>query len=271
MGSVHTRQILVTPEIATAMLAKNTGNYRNLNRRTIDRYARDMEAGAWVLNGEALKFDVLGNLIDGQHRLHAVIQSGRPIESIVVHGLSQSAFLNIDNGKKRSLSDHLRHMGEVSVVTLAASANLGWRYDNGAILTHRAPTITEAMAWISENPSIREDLHPADALNKATGLPGSAYAVLLHVAGRLAPREDVDLFIQNVKTGANLAEDNPCFALRKWATARDKNIGGSKAKSFAVMAKAWNYYITGNPIKILTWKRGGAGQESFPKIVGPDW
>lgn len=53
--------------------------------------------------GVAFRHD--GALIDGQHRLSAIIEAGMPADLLVVRGLPNNAFMAIDNGIKRSMAD----------------------------------------------------------------------------------------------------------------------------------------------------------------------
>jgi hypothetical protein len=73
MPTIPTVQIIdVDPATAESWLAKNPNN-RNLRVPVVQSYARDMVSGNWMLNGETIKFDQSGKLIDGQHRLSAVV------------------------------------------------------------------------------------------------------------------------------------------------------------------------------------------------------
>lgn len=76
----------VTPELARVWLRANTRN-RNTRERAVTEYARDMVAGHWNLNGEAIKFAYDGSLLDGQHRLRAVIEADATVQMLVVVGL----------------------------------------------------------------------------------------------------------------------------------------------------------------------------------------
>lgn len=76
----------ITPRIAKTMLSHNTGN-RPLRKAVVQRYATDMENGDWQDNGDPIRFDTNGRLIDGQHRLEAVILSDTPIDAWVLRGL----------------------------------------------------------------------------------------------------------------------------------------------------------------------------------------
>lgn len=104
MAIIKTAIETITPEIAKAYLEHNTTN-RNPNKNQVAYYARMMSEGKWVLNGESIIFDSEGNLIDGQHRLMAVVLANTPIQAIVVRDVEHEAFITIDRGKTRSISD----------------------------------------------------------------------------------------------------------------------------------------------------------------------
>jgi len=65
-----------------------------------------MRNGQWQCFSESLKFNVNGDLVDGNHRLNAVIESGKSyIFMSILRGLPLKSILAIDNGMSRSLSD----------------------------------------------------------------------------------------------------------------------------------------------------------------------
>ena len=74
MNEVKARMCALTPELATKLLARNTHN-RTISSSRIRQYAADMAAGNWAFNGEAIKVSEGGQILDGQHRLRAVIES----------------------------------------------------------------------------------------------------------------------------------------------------------------------------------------------------
>lgn len=98
----------ISPEEAEALLNEhNPYNYRKMNLSTVKIYAQDMREGNWKENGETIKVDTNGNIIDGQHRLQAVVDSGVSIEFIFVEGLDPSVASTIDIGRKRSIEQYL--------------------------------------------------------------------------------------------------------------------------------------------------------------------
>lgn len=94
----------ITPEIAKSIL-KNTVN-RRVSTGSVRAYANDMKNGNWDENvGSAISIDVNGNLVDGQHRLLAVVQSNETINMWVCRNVKQHGVY--DNNRKRTISDQI--------------------------------------------------------------------------------------------------------------------------------------------------------------------
>lgn len=94
----------ISPNTAL-MYLKNAGKNRKLSEKKVQDYAKQMTDGEWVLNGEPIIFGKSGNLIDGQHRLRAVIYANTTVRMLVVRGVNDEYFDSIDSGKSRSLQD----------------------------------------------------------------------------------------------------------------------------------------------------------------------
>ena len=88
----------ITPEKASGYLKKNKNN-RAVSAPLVSRMAREMREGLWAENGETIVFNGDGRLLDGQHRLMAVVESGETIRSLVVTRVPATAFQTIDTGK----------------------------------------------------------------------------------------------------------------------------------------------------------------------------
>jgi hypothetical protein len=117
---MKTEVMTVTPAMAEKWLAATTFRNRNVSATAVNRYANDMTRGRWALNGESIVIDDNGNVIDGQHRLRAVIKSGVSIQSVVVRGADQSVFPTFDIGAKRGGKDVLSIAGYANANSLAA-------------------------------------------------------------------------------------------------------------------------------------------------------
>jgi len=86
----------VTPAMAKQMLESNS-NYRLISQKHVDRLAAEMSCGRWALNGQAIIFSSESKLLDGQHRLHAIIKSNTTIETAVVYGVDPLASQSYDS------------------------------------------------------------------------------------------------------------------------------------------------------------------------------
>ena len=93
----------ITPELAGVYLSRNAEGQRRINPNRVADYAADMKKGLWVANGEAVIFDDAGRLIDGQHRLSAIVRAGVPVEMLVVRGVESKSFQTIDQGCMRTI------------------------------------------------------------------------------------------------------------------------------------------------------------------------
>ena len=119
---------VITPEMANAILedsaikfAKAKGmKQRDVRQGTVKCYAKNMTEGKWEINGDTIRFDKEGRLMDGQHRLRAIAKSGVSQVCLVVRGIENSVMHTIDAGLKRSLENYLQFQEE-SYTTGSAS------------------------------------------------------------------------------------------------------------------------------------------------------
>lgn len=71
----HTRDgYVVTPALAKQWLEKNTNN-RNVNFAKVKKMAKDMREGHWDTTHQGIAIATDGTLVDGRHRLMAVVES----------------------------------------------------------------------------------------------------------------------------------------------------------------------------------------------------
>ena len=102
---MKTEVLTITPEMALDMLCKNSSN-RKIRQNRVRYYANQMREGKWHLTGQGITFAKDGTLLDGQHRLHAIVESEIPQEMLVVYDADKVA--TYDCGLKRSISDQLQ-------------------------------------------------------------------------------------------------------------------------------------------------------------------
>lgn len=110
--AIATKEMNVTPIQATKWLEGNVHN-RNVRDSVVSRYARDMKAGAWRLTHQGIAFDKSEpdpgkTLVDGQHRLFAIVEADVPVRLLVSFGVPMDAQGVIDDNLQRTMVDTMK-------------------------------------------------------------------------------------------------------------------------------------------------------------------
>lgn len=108
---MKTETILITPNFAKQILLRADHNRRTKEQK-VKLYCRQMKNGEWKTNtGESIKFDINGSLIDGKHRLTALVMADVAIEFLVISDLSPDVFSVLDTGSTRNGCDTFKIVG----------------------------------------------------------------------------------------------------------------------------------------------------------------
>lgn len=98
------KAIPIGPKEAAALLELNVGN-RPFRKKVAESYAKDMKEGRWYPGKQpGLTFDEEGLLVEGQHRLHAVILANVTIPFYIQRGVPREAVTQSE--LKRTFKDH---------------------------------------------------------------------------------------------------------------------------------------------------------------------
>lgn len=79
----------ISPEQAKKWLEKNDNN-RNINYAKVKKMAKDMKEGHWDTTHQGIAIASDGTLVDGQHRLLAIVESGVTVRMNVTFNASKS-------------------------------------------------------------------------------------------------------------------------------------------------------------------------------------
>jgi hypothetical protein len=219
-GGVKFTLCNVTPELAAAWLKHNVKN-RRIKKNTVEAYAMDIRNGAWLTTHQGIAFDADENLIDGQHRLHGIVEAKKSVLIFVSTGwpLTVNGKLKtmdtVDRGVNRSLADqlHLQHgldpRSAARVVQICNSiAAICFGY--GRVRKSTTESILAVFAiykseiqWLLDNPVQQH------------GIKQSLVMACLVFARALWPEKTND-FLQRLMTGENLTKENPILVLRNW-------------------------------------------------------
>jgi len=94
----------IGPAEAEQILVGNTKN-RNVSRTVVSRYANAMTRGEWMLSNDIICVDPEGVLLNGQHRLHALVESNSSQEFWYWAGCPSDARMAMDMGNRRDAAD----------------------------------------------------------------------------------------------------------------------------------------------------------------------
>lgn len=103
-STLRTEYLIVTPQMAREWLERNTFN-RPVTPGHVATMVRDILAGRWVLTHQGISFAKSGRLMDGQHRLLAVLRAAEKTPAVhiplaVSFGLEEAVFKQIDTGAR---------------------------------------------------------------------------------------------------------------------------------------------------------------------------
>lgn len=96
----------ITPELARLYLESNLNN-RPVKPTVVARYMNEIKNGTWALTHQGIAFDEDGFLLDGQHRLMAIIKANVAIDCLVIRGINSQAQIAMDDHAKRTDADAL--------------------------------------------------------------------------------------------------------------------------------------------------------------------
>jgi hypothetical protein len=241
----------VTPEMAETWLGRNARN-RNMKQRLVERYARDMKNGEWRYTGESIKFSESGRLLDGQHRLQAIILAETPITVEVVRDLPDEAQDFMDTGMKRTASDMLAIHGMTHTVMAAAAARLALGVEAGyGEPSHFTATHAEVRNWMAENPEISRSCSIAHQYAKRADCRPSVVAYSHYMMSRI-DEEEADAFWAAAGTKAGLPEGDPILAMTwKFADIRRNNQRLRSGAYLSMIYRAWNARREGKTMQTM--------------------
>lgn len=264
----------ITPAKAQEYLRTSLGN-RPISKVYVRSYADTMRKGGWMLNGVPIIFDIDGHLLDGHHRLLAVIEAGIPVRFDVSRGAPAEAFTTYDTGRHRTVGQILAMQGVKNYVLVGAivSAN-ETLIRNGRLFGNNNHENNGAKRTLNDT----YELYSRDC--EGYEKVGSYITALRSRCKILPVSWEGGLFYYLTHTGGYREESvRPFFdclhdldsnaiksaALLRKAIAKEAMEGRKMQPEtqWAFLVKAWNAYITGADIKILRYQN----VENLPSLI----
>lgn len=270
----------ITPAEASQIIANYNTKNRKANKNHVNALAKNMTNGTWRYNGHPILFDSNNTLIDGQHRLLAVIKANMPILFDIKRGLDPECIKSIDiEAKPRTLGDLLKMDGIANYLSTSAIVKRFFALEKGLtiIASHNAGSS-----------SISRDIKPSTTIeqqydfyyaNQVVCDEAVKYAMSLHRQNQLLAISDLGgFFVHLYLTKHHSYDEIKGFfdalvytsEISAINSLRNKLIidkGAIKKMSGAtkqnLIAKVWNYYIKGKDVKVLAYNPTTEGTIEF--------
>lgn len=262
------RTIIVTPELATELLEKNKVN-RPLRQTHVQRIANQIRLGKWQFNGDTIKISDSEDVLDGQHRLWAVIEANKPIETIIVYGIEKEAFSTIDTIRQsRNGSDVLALMG-LTRYRGPVSEALKWlvRWQRKYLPDIRNPKHrienADVETAFENNPQMAQ---AAEVATKLRGLVNPAVMAFMYYIIVNRNPELAERMIATLEDPVQVAASDPFFRLRQYFT-NDHHKRKDPLTIIALTIKAANAAHRKQRVERLNWKSQGDKPEPFPVLA----
>lgn len=242
-------QVEMTPAMAREILASNDNN-RNPDERSIQKLVVQMQAGKWVLNGDTVVISESGRLLDGQHRLTAVVLSGVTVPMLIARGAHESVFTTIDTGRARKATDIALLAGVPNRFEAMSAAKVIYSLVTGIPLNipvapsyylevlKRFPSME---GWVSRF------VHARGARALIGG--GTLIGAMVYLSDIAKRPELAGSLIDGIEKGTNLSSGDPILALRnRVINMRARKIAMSYANCWPMMARTLDAMESGEVV-----------------------
>lgn len=228
---------LISPETAGHYLAKlptsqSKIKQRALSPKTVSRYSGDMASAQWPFTGDPIRFNNRGELVDGQHRLQAIIDSNITQPMMVIRGLEPETFAVFDTGRARSFTDVLKSMGIPNTSMVAGVTRRVFYWQRGGYAVQGvARTPNSPLLSIPASPGMLletfEKYRPEiqAAARRGAGVKASGFATktaapgavgFLYFLFRRINKDACEKFFHELRVGpAQIGPEYPIAVLRK--------------------------------------------------------
>lgn len=264
----------ITPVLAEEYLRHNTKN-RQLRKNLVSFYAEQMKKGQWMLNGEAIIFNEQGTLVDGQHRLAAVIEADKGIDMLVVRNADKDSFATIDSGVSRKVQDTFYVKGIPSASGVSAIIGRYLRLVAGLSIGKKVTGRKDANA-MSRQDLLLEYAKDEDFWQEIVRFADSSYAML-----RILAKSEIGGYVSYLIKSKGHDRDvvygffdellrkdiptSPMIAALRRRLINDRTATTHMGAVYRqqLITKIWNYHIQGKSTAYMRWNEEQEGKKDF--------
>lgn len=253
---------VITPARAKEMLSVPVRN-RNIKQRVVRTYSADMSDNRWLFTPEPIIIDKNGGVLDGQHRLQAVLQSGTSRPFLIVSNVDPDLINVLGIGKTRSPADILIIEGYSNTLPLAGAIKVLHNYLTipplnvwaGANVTLSAPGV---VGVLRQHPRLSDYVTLGSRLAHKISAPASPIIAAIYLTSYEVPIDEQADWLGPLESGAALSPGSPALALRelyrttKLARKKAHAAGLDQRFYIATYLKAWKLWREGREVRRLS-------------------
>lgn len=272
---MSTKRMDVTPDMASKWLERDKPMHHNrpISESLVAKYADDMKNGRWKEHHQGIAFGPDDEILDGQHRLWAIMESGTTQSMLVTLNMSLEAQRTVDDHKKRSVGDVMAiEMGSTYIVSTVHIAT-GNRMMHGN--QHlQPPSRSTSMSYLTQHFAAIDFAVQSFGGKKMRGVTRAPVIAPMARAWYSYPHERIVEFAKVLVTGVyqDRQKDMAALLLRDYLiklVTQNKRIQASAELVYMKAERALYAFLTNQPIGRLI----EAGSELFPidsdkRVVG---
>jgi hypothetical protein len=275
VGRVVVGETVITSKIAAEILEHRHPLNRRVRQGAVDRIARDMAKERFVFTGQPIIFNSLGNLIDGQHRLRAIRDSGRPQTLLVVLNVPAEAFEALDQGDVRPVATVMGELLNYPDAKIASGAvRIVRQFLKNGIPQHSTGRLSLSRAEVIDG--YKELTGMADAVRFVVRKTRSVSALFASQVGpaalhwifsRVSPQRSEAFFTALDKGSIPPGDAGTGLTLLHARLVKESRESGRLPMPVlsALTIKAWNVFNEPRDMGNLSYQ---PPRESFPRVFG---
>lgn len=253
---VSTQLELITPEQALEILKFRNPRNRPIRKNLVERIAFDIISDKWQVTHQGIAFNSDGQLMDGQHRLSAIVKAKKPVHILVTYGVNDESMPVIDSGSARTAADALglKHGTPSPSAASAAIKNylIYCKYPSGVWSHIIVPTNSEVCSYYEENTDlVNKAVQTALACRRRfkyiTRTAVATVFLIVHREGGDVLRYEE--FIESLSKGSNLEEGSPLIAYRNFLMNGGNTHRYKQQAGIARLIQCFNYWQKNRQIK----------------------
>lgn len=251
----------ITPDQARKWLEFNEGN-RKVKRSSVRFLKNQLSAGKWKLTGETICFDASGRLVDGQHRLIAITETGISAVSMIVWGIPAESQSVMDTGTNRAFVDviSMAYPDAVDPSGVGSACKFVMSFHNGRFgigidgghKDHK-PDNTDVLNFLDANPDFFEfyNYSRKHYLGGDRVVTKNVFIGMWWILSEYGAKASDDFFTK-LSTGLGVTATDPIHVFRSILIREKTSSDASKYTSsqrLRGLVHAWNKYVLGERVK----------------------